>query len=76
MGQGDCKSRRSSCSFNPSPEHERSAAKRYHEDYDMTLFLQSTQAWKWRVEEEGGRGGAATICRQVQDEEGCCESTI
>ena len=46
MGQGDSKSRRSSCSFNPSLELERSAAKRYREDYEMTPFLQSTQAWK------------------------------
>ena len=52
MGQGDSKSRRSSCSFNPSPECERSAAKRYYQDYEITPFLQSTQAWKWREEEE------------------------
>ena len=38
--------------FNPSLERERSAAKRYREDYEMTLFSQSTQAWKWRLEEE------------------------
>ena len=38
--------------FNPSPERERSAAKRYRDDYEMTPFSQSTQAWKWRVEEE------------------------
>ena len=38
--------------FNPLLERERSVVKRYHDDYEMTLFLQSTQAWKLRVEEE------------------------
>ena len=30
--------------FNPSLECERSVAKRHREDYEMTPFLQSTQA--------------------------------
>ena len=38
--------------FNPSPKYERGAAKGYREDYERTPFLQSTQAWKWRLEEE------------------------
>ena len=38
--------------FNPLSEREVSAAKQYRDDYEMTSFLQSTQAWKWREEEE------------------------
>ena len=38
--------------FNPLPEHDIGAANWYSDDYKMTPFLQSIQAWKWRVEEE------------------------
>ena len=41
--------------FNPLPERERnekSAAERFRDEYVMTSFSRSTQAWKWRVEEE------------------------
>ena len=38
--------------FNPLPKYEKSAAKRYRDDYEMTPFSQSTQAWKWKLEEE------------------------
>jgi hypothetical protein len=41
--------------FNPLPEcerNEKSAAERYCPKYVMTLFSQSTQAWKWRVEQD------------------------
>ena len=38
--------------FNPSQEHGVSGIKRYRDDYEMTPFSQSTQAWKCRVEEE------------------------
>ena len=38
--------------FNPSSERERSVVKRYHDDYEITPFSQSTQAWKLRIEEE------------------------
>ena len=30
--------------FNPSPEHGVNGAKRFHDDYEITPFLQSTQA--------------------------------
>ena len=41
--------------FNPQLElerNEKSAAEQYRYEYVMTPFLQSTQAWKWRMEEE------------------------
>ena len=41
--------------FNPSSERERSVVKRYRDDYKMTPFSQSTQAWKLRVVEEEDR---------------------
>ena len=38
--------------FNPLSEKKRSVVKRYCDDYEMTLFSQSTQTWKLRVEDE------------------------
>ena len=41
--------------FNPLSErgrNEKSAVERFRDDYVMTSFSQSTQVWKWRVEEE------------------------
>ena len=38
--------------FNPSPKHWVSGAKRFHDDYEITPFSQSIQAWKSRLEEE------------------------
>ena len=38
--------------FNPSPEHDIGVGNRYSDDYKLTPFLQSTQAWRWRVDEE------------------------
>ena len=38
--------------FNPSPERAVSGAKRFHDDYEIKPFSQSTQAWKSRLEEE------------------------
>ena len=38
--------------FNLSPECGVSGAKRFRDDYEITPFLQSTQAWKSRLEEE------------------------
>ena len=52
MGYKDSKTSGPHVPFNPSPERAMSGAKRYRDDYDMTSFSQSTQAWKWRVEEE------------------------
>ena len=34
--------------FKPSPECDIGVAKRYSDDYNMTSFSQSTQAWRWR----------------------------
>src|SRR6202022_4131971 len=47
--------------FNPSPEcerDERSARNRFRDAYVMTPFLQSTQAWKLRDEEDQRRYAA------------------
>ena len=38
--------------FNPWPERGVSGAKRFHDDYKITPFSQSTQAWKSRLKEE------------------------
>ena len=41
--------------FNPTPKRERderSAIERFRDDYVMTSFSQSTQAWKLRAEED------------------------
>ena len=38
--------------FNPLLEHGVISAKQYQDDYKMTPFSQSIQAWKWRMEEE------------------------
>ena len=36
--------------FNPSPKGGLSGAKQFRDDYEIIPFLQSTQAWKWRME--------------------------
>ena len=38
--------------FNPLPERRVSGAKRFRDDYEITSFSQSTEAWKSRLEEE------------------------
>jgi hypothetical protein len=38
--------------FNPSPEFEFAVGNRSSDDYELTPFLQSTQAWRCRVQEE------------------------
>ena len=38
--------------FNSSPKLEFAARNRSSDDYELTLFSQSTQAWRWRVQEE------------------------
>ena len=38
--------------FNPSPEHDIGAGNQYSDDYGLTPFLESTQAWRWRMQEE------------------------
>ena len=35
--------------FNPLPKRGLSGAKRFRDDYEMIPFLQSIQAWKWRM---------------------------
>lgn len=64
--------------FNNSPERERSVAKRYRDDYEMTLLLQSTQAWKWKVEEEERQPYAKRIKMQADvmenDSTSCVDS--
>ena len=38
--------------FNPSPEFEFAIGNQGSDDYELTLFSQSTQAWRWRVQEK------------------------
>ena len=38
--------------FIPSPEHDIHARNQCSYDYELTLFLQSTQARRWRMHEE------------------------
>ena len=38
--------------FNSSPEFEFRPGNAGSDDYELTPFLQSTQAWRWRVQEE------------------------
>ena len=38
--------------FNPSPRHDIGAKNQYSDDYERTPFSQSTQAWRWRMQEE------------------------
>ena len=38
--------------LNPFPEHDIGAGKQNSNDFDLTPFLQSTQAWRWRIQEE------------------------
>ena len=35
--------------FTPSPEYDIRARNQCNDDYDLVLFLQSTQAWRWRI---------------------------
>ena len=54
--------------FNPLPEcerNEKSATKRFCDEYVMTPFSQSTQAWKWRIEEEDQKKYADKLKRQA-----------
>jgi hypothetical protein len=37
------------------PEHDIGAANRYSDDYEMATILQSTQAWRWRMQVEHKR---------------------
>ena len=41
--------------FNPSPEHDIGVANRGSDDYELTPFLQSTQARRWKMHEEQKR---------------------
>ena len=41
--------------FNPSSEHNIGARNQHSDDYELTPFLQSTQAWRWRMQEEQKR---------------------
>ena len=38
--------------FNPSPKGGLSDAKWFRDDYKITPFSQSTQVWKWRMEQK------------------------
>ena len=38
--------------FNPLPKRGVNGTKQSHDDYEITPFLQSTQAWKMILEEE------------------------
>jgi len=38
--------------FTPSPEHDKGVENQCSDDYELTPFLQSTQTWRWRMQEE------------------------
>ena len=38
--------------LNPPPEHDVGAVNWGSDDYELTLFLQFTQAWRWRMQEK------------------------
>ena len=41
--------------INPSPEYKKGVGNQHSDDYELTPFLQSTQAWRWRMQEEEKR---------------------
>jgi hypothetical protein len=47
MGEGDFH-----VLFTSSPEHDIGVGNQYNDDYELTPFSQSTQAWRWRMYEE------------------------
>ena len=38
--------------FNSLPKHNICVVNRYSNDYKLTSFSQSTQTWRWRMQEE------------------------
>jgi hypothetical protein len=36
-------------SFNPSPKYDIRVENQYNNDYELTLFSQPTQVWRWRM---------------------------
>src|SRR5450631_89389 len=63
--------------FNPLPEHDIGAANRYSDDYELTPFLQFTQARRWRMQEEQKRFATNDKRRadvQEKDETRCMNS--
>jgi hypothetical protein len=38
--------------FNPSPKHDINARNQYSDDYELTSFFQSIQAWRWTIQDE------------------------
>ena len=53
-----------------------SGVKRYQDDYEMTSFSQSTQAWKGRVEEEEQQQYAEQLRMQADQVQEQMESTL
>ena len=51
--------------FNSSPEFGFAARNRSSDDYELTPFLQSTQTWRWWVQEEQ-KHYEKFGCRQIE----------
>ena len=62
--------------FNPSPECGVSGAKRFRDDYEITPFSQSTQAWKSRLEEEDRQRYVERIKMQLEKVQKRSEATV
>ena len=52
--------------FNPSLKRGVNGAKRFRDDYEITPFSQSTQAWKSRLEEEDRQQYVERIKMQME----------
>ena len=62
--------------FNLSPECGVSCAKRFCDDYDITPFSQSTQAWKSRLEKEDRQRYLKRIKMRLEKVQKMSEATI
>ena len=62
--------------FNPAQEHGVSGVKRYRDDYELTPFSQSIQAWKLRVEKEEQQQYAERLRMRADRVQEHMESTV
>ena len=52
MGEEDYKCRDSHVPLNPSPKNDLCVGNQYNDDYELIPFLQSTQTWRWKIQED------------------------
>ena len=55
--------------FNPLPEYDTGVANRYSDDYKMTPFFKSTQAWRWK-------GSKNDMQKMIRGERMCRRRTL